>query len=69
MAVRAAVAQIHATLALAAATALGKRDIDNRAWADTVGTGFIHCSEKSYSDSVRGRAVAQADSDVCGAEA
>ena len=30
-AVWAAVAQIHATLALAAATALGKREIDNRA--------------------------------------
>jgi hypothetical protein len=33
-------------------------------------TGFIHCSEKCYSDSVRGgAAVAQAGSDVCGAEA
>lgn len=36
-AVWAAVAQIHATVALAAATALGKRDIDNRAWADGAG--------------------------------
>jgi hypothetical protein len=33
-AVRAAVAQIHATLALAAATALGTRAADGRAWAD-----------------------------------
>jgi hypothetical protein len=33
----AAAAQVHATLALAAATALGKRDLDNRAWADAAG--------------------------------
>ena len=36
----AAIAQVHATLALAAATALGKRDPDNRAWADAAGTKY-----------------------------
>jgi len=39
-AVWAAVAQIHATLALAAATALGKRESDNRAWADAAGAKY-----------------------------
>lgn len=34
----AAVAQIHATLALAAATALGTATADVRAWADAAGT-------------------------------
>jgi hypothetical protein len=34
----AAVAQIHATLALAAATALGTTTADGRAWADVAGT-------------------------------
>ncbi len=37
-AVWAAVAQIHATLALAAATALGTSAADGRAWADAAGT-------------------------------
>lgn len=37
-AVWAAVAQIHATLALAAATALGKTAADSHAWADAAGT-------------------------------
>jgi hypothetical protein len=37
-AVWAAVAQIHASLALAAATALGTRAADSRAWADVAGT-------------------------------
>jgi hypothetical protein len=37
-AVRAAVAQIHATLALAAATAVGANAADGRAWADVAGT-------------------------------
>jgi hypothetical protein len=31
-------AQVHATLALAAATAVGTRDIDNRAWVAAAGT-------------------------------
>ena len=31
-------AQVHATLALAAATAVGTRDIDNRAWVGAAGT-------------------------------
>jgi hypothetical protein len=31
------IAQVHATLALAAATAVGKRDIDNRAWVGAAG--------------------------------
>jgi hypothetical protein len=39
-AVWAAVAQIHATLALAAATALGKSETDNRAWADAAGAKY-----------------------------
>lgn len=39
-AVWAAVAQIHATLALAAATALGLRAGDGRAWAEVAGTKF-----------------------------
>jgi hypothetical protein len=39
-AVWAAVAQIHAVLALAAATAVGASGADNRAWADAAGTGF-----------------------------
>jgi hypothetical protein len=33
-----AAAQAHATLALAAATALGKSDFDFRAWVDAAGT-------------------------------
>ena len=33
-----AAAQAHATLALAAATALGKRDFDFREWVDAAGT-------------------------------
>lgn len=33
-----AAAQAHATLALAAATALGNRDFDFRAWGDAAGT-------------------------------
>jgi hypothetical protein len=37
-AVWAAVAQLHASLALAAATALGTRAADSRAWADVAGT-------------------------------
>jgi len=37
-AVWAAVAQVHATLALAAATALGTTAADGRAWADAGGT-------------------------------
>ena len=36
----AAVAQTHAMLALAAATAVGASGADHRAWADTAGTGF-----------------------------
>ena len=36
----AAVAQTHAVLALAAATAVGASGADSRAWADTAGTGF-----------------------------
>jgi hypothetical protein len=39
-AVWAAVAQIHATLALAAATALGTTAVEGRAWADVAGTKF-----------------------------
>jgi|GEM_PF-902311 len=34
------IAQVHATLALAAATAVGRRDIDNRAWVVAAGTGL-----------------------------
>ena len=34
----AAVAQTHAVLALAAATAVGKSHADSRAWADVAGT-------------------------------
>ena len=34
----AAVAQTHAVLALAAATAVGSSGADNRAWADAAGT-------------------------------
>jgi hypothetical protein len=34
----AAVAQVHAILALAAATALGTTAADDRAWADAAGT-------------------------------
>jgi len=37
-AVWAAVAQVHAILALAAATALGTTAADGRAWADAAGT-------------------------------
>ncbi len=40
-AVWAAVAQVHAALALAAATALGTRDVDNRVWADTAGSKWL----------------------------
>ena len=36
----AAVAQIHATLALAAATALGTTAADGRAWTEVAGTKF-----------------------------
>ena len=39
-AVWADVAQIHATLALAAATALGTTAAEGRAWADVAGTKF-----------------------------
>jgi hypothetical protein len=39
-AVWAAVAQIHATLALAAATALGTTAADGRAWHEVAGIGF-----------------------------
>ena len=39
-AVWAAVAQIHATLALAAATALGTTAANGRAWAEVAGTKF-----------------------------
>ena len=39
-AVWAAVAQIHATLALAAATALGATAADGRAWHEVAGTRF-----------------------------
>jgi len=39
-AVWAAVAQIHATLALTAAIALGTTAAEGRAWADVVGTKF-----------------------------
>jgi predicted trehalose synthase len=39
-AVWAAVAQIHATLALAAASALGTAAAEGRAWADVAGTRF-----------------------------
>jgi hypothetical protein len=39
-AVWAAVAQIHATLALAAATALGTMAADGRAWTEVAGTKF-----------------------------
>ena len=39
-AVWAAVAQIHATLALAAASALGTTAAEGRAWADVAGTKF-----------------------------
>jgi len=35
----AAVAQTHAMLALAAATAVGTSGADSRAWADVAGTG------------------------------
>ncbi len=37
-AVWAAVAQVHATLALAAATALGTTIVEERAWRDAAGT-------------------------------
>jgi hypothetical protein len=37
----AAVAQTHAVLALAAATAVGASGADNRAWADAAGTRFL----------------------------
>ena len=40
-AVWAAVAQIHATLALAAATALGTTAVDGHAWADAAGTKHV----------------------------
>ena len=40
VAVWAAVAQIHATLALAAATALGTTAADGRAWTEVAGTKF-----------------------------
>jgi hypothetical protein len=36
--VRAAVAQTHAVLALAAATAVGTSNLDNRAWIDVAGS-------------------------------
>jgi hypothetical protein len=36
----AAVAQTHAVLALAAATAVGTSSADSRAWADIAGTRF-----------------------------
>jgi len=36
----AAVAQTHAVLALAAATAVGTSSADGRGWADVAGTGF-----------------------------
>ena len=36
-----AVAQIHATLALAAATALGTSAADGRAWAEVAGTSDV----------------------------
>ena len=36
----AAVAQTHAVLALAAATAVGSSSADNRSWADVTGTGL-----------------------------
>lgn len=39
-AVWAAVAQIHATLAVAAATALGTRDPDDRDWAEVAGSTY-----------------------------
>ena len=39
-AVWAAVAQIHATLALAAATALGTTAANGRAWTEVAGTKF-----------------------------
>jgi predicted trehalose synthase len=39
-AVWAAVAQIHATLALAAATVLGTTAADGRAWTEVAGTKF-----------------------------
>ena len=32
------IAQVHATLALAAVTAVGTRDIDNQAWVAAAGT-------------------------------
>jgi hypothetical protein len=37
----AAEAQVHATLALAAATALGHSRTDQLAWADIAGTGVL----------------------------
>jgi hypothetical protein len=37
--VRAAAAQAHAVLALAAATAVGASGADHHAWADAAGTG------------------------------
>ena len=40
-AVWAAVAQIHATLALAAATALGTTAADGHAWTDAAGTKHV----------------------------
>lgn len=40
-AVWAAVAQIHATLALAAASALGTTAAEGRGWADVAGTKFL----------------------------
>jgi hypothetical protein len=39
-AVWAAVAQTHAVLAMAAATAVGASGAETRAWADAAGTGF-----------------------------
>ena len=42
----AAVAQAHAVLALAAATAVGASGADSRAWADAAETGF----RSSYGD-------------------
>ena len=39
-AVWASVAQVHAILALTAATALGTATADRRAWGDVAGTGY-----------------------------
>jgi hypothetical protein len=69
-AVWAAVAKIHATLALAAATALGTTPAEDRAWADVAGTKFSAggrwCSESLKGLQVVGLAGAKSEADSAG---